>query len=868
MALFGSYAQPGVYTSVVIDGGGQPLFGTARIPVIIGEGTEFFPQSNIELHRGSSAVADDQSVNENISDLVTGTTRNFHTTYFPVVSGDGSGTTTNDVSKMSVMADGVPVTVVSLVGATGAFSTQDIIPAGTNLVVTYFFKRSDTKIVAEDLSGQVPAFASLTVTGASSSSVVVGTTLPGAIGNSVKLTLTQALSGSGVSDALAVSGAGTDAISIEIRKTDNSIRTVADLANLITAGIPTLDAGYLTSSGLTGTGVLSAMAQTALAGGTGQNTNTIFKVAHVPIVDGSNGGVVTTNPVDVTVTVNGTAVTVAAVDGQHGLITLATPVVSGASLLVTYFTNTYQDTYDLLPASNVQSVTLVGLGPNRSDFIDGTDYVLDVDANGNPTINWGASAITAPGLATSGFTPFGGTQITTTLVDEKVYLRQATGTSNGKNPTFTLADVPTDGSGLSRATDDPTKISVYIGADPVTALTGGAVTVSRVTGATGVIQLFNPPQTGQKVYASYWRSTLNDHVFTLTVANPGIPGQGTYKIKDELNRVAPVVTLGTTAVADPNFTTTGIVWPSSFSDLYDVPGAPDETVTLTFQDDDAGSFITPPVQASKTVQGILFKATVPGTVGNAVTLTFTSVGSADAAAISGAGTNNLTIDIQKANTTIRTGTEIAALFTTFPLTATTTGGGVILATGTNASQFTIAGSQNLVGGTNGVTTAVYSTHFKVTSSRTAGQAAADGKGLSGGATTPTGINLTTTDTWAAETTFVLGTIIKDGNNKLQKATTGGLSGATTPTFSSTLNATTNDGAVVWTNIGVANTPVGGDGYVGQTYIDSSTGLKFTLVDPAQALNYGYTQNPSPTYKFSPETPSLSWWTRMLPVQRV
>src|SRR6185369_12748400 len=104
MALFGSYAQPGVYTSVVIDGGGQPLFGNARIPVIIGEGLEYFTQTNVELFRGSSSVADDQVVNENISDQVDGSTRTFSVTYPPVVTGDGTGTVTNDPTKIQVTA--------------------------------------------------------------------------------------------------------------------------------------------------------------------------------------------------------------------------------------------------------------------------------------------------------------------------------------------------------------------------------------------------------------------------------------------------------------------------------------------------------------------------------------------------------------------------------------------------------------------------------------------------------------------------------------------------------------------------------------------------------------------------------------------
>jgi hypothetical protein len=123
MALFGSYAPPGVYTSVVISGAGIPLFGNARIPVVIGEGQEFFEQDNVELHRGSSSVADEQVVNENISDQITGITNHLHCTYFPVVIGDGTGTVTDDPSKVQVVVDGIPATVIQLDGTTGDFST-------------------------------------------------------------------------------------------------------------------------------------------------------------------------------------------------------------------------------------------------------------------------------------------------------------------------------------------------------------------------------------------------------------------------------------------------------------------------------------------------------------------------------------------------------------------------------------------------------------------------------------------------------------------------------------------------------------------------------------------------------------------------
>src|ERR1700739_2563069 len=399
MALFSSYAPPGVYTNVIIDVTSTSLFGSARIPVIIGEGLEDFTSSNVELFRGSAAVADDQAVNENISNQVTGLTRSFTVTYPPVTDGSGKGIVTNDPTKVQVTVDGVPGTAISPSGATGAFNLQDIPPAGSNVEVTYYFKRGDTLISSEDLSAQIPAFASLQVNGTqtsppAASSVTLTTTLPGAVGNNVSI---EFIAGPPVVDALAVGGYGTDAITINITKSDSTTRTVVDLFNLVEAGILTLSAGYLVASNPIGTGILSASSPPvaeSLAGGEGPNTNTTFKVVNTPIVDGTNGGVVTTNPLLVTVLVNSVPASVKSVDGANGLVTLTNPVAFGSSLVITYYTNTYQNTSDLLPASNVSSIVEVGLGPDRADFVQDIDYVLGTDSNGNPIINWGASTTT------------------------------------------------------------------------------------------------------------------------------------------------------------------------------------------------------------------------------------------------------------------------------------------------------------------------------------------------------------------------------------------------------------------------------------------------------------------------------------------
>ena len=667
MALFTSYAPPGVYTQVILQTNAAPTIGSARVPVIIGEGQQYFSNNNVELFRGSSSVQDDQSVSENISNQVTGLTRSFQTSFYPVTTGNGKGVISNnpaDVQVEAVDPDGnvTPVTVISLNGATGQFSTQLIIPSGYELLISYFFKRGDTFVgiggvapynIPESLLAQVPSTASQVV-GSGGNTVTLGLSVPGLTGNLVTL---QFVDGPVVPDALAVSGAGTDAITINITKPyaagspPVATRTLQDLINLINAGIPTLDGGYLTVTSQVGTlsTVLTATAAVAFTGGAGGNSNTVFKVSNTPITDGTNGGVVTTNPANVIVQLNGNNVAVTAVDGQAGLITLAqpvsapvTPTTPGAnvgttvSLTVQYYFNTWQNTYDLLPGQNIASINRVGLGPNRSDFTQGTDYVLGsttlTTGTVVQTINWGASVSEVIGQSAAGesanFTP---SEVQTTLVDEHVYLRPLSGAVNGKNMVFSIPDTPTnpsvtgptDGSGLSKSTDDPTLIQVYVGTDPLEAFLAGAVTVASLSGVNQLVTLYNPPQSGNNVYASYYRNTLSDHTYTVAVVTPGYASHGTYIISDELDRIVPLVTFtsGSVAQAAP-FDETGLVFPNDFSDAQAQAGAAvDEVVTLTFNPDGYNS-VAPAVQAYLALtfgSGVLtFTAQTPGVGGNLV----------------------------------------------------------------------------------------------------------------------------------------------------------------------------------------------------------------------------------------------------------
>lgn len=790
MALFTSYAPPGTYTSEVFTPNAAAAIGTARIPVIIGEGQQFFNVPNVELFRGSSPVQDDQSVNENISDQVSGLTQNFNTTFFPVTDGSGKGIVTNIPSFVQVQAifpngNVVPVTVVQLVGATGAFTTQEIIPAGTDLTISYFFKRGDTLVTNENDSAQIPQYATQVVT--ASGTMTLSLTNPGVLGNLITL---QFIAGANVPDAQAVSGAGTNAITININSNSISTptRTLTSLAALISAGIPTLDGGYITITATSGSQstAITAGAAVPFTGGVGPGSNTLFQTRHYPITDGSNGGVTTNNTSLVAAQVNGLPVTVTALNGALGLVTLAQPVTFGSTLTFTYFYNTWQSTYDLLPSSNVAAVTLVGLGPNRADFDQGIDYVLGtaLDSHGNVvanTINWGNNASEVIGASAAGelanFTP---SEVLSTLVDEQVFLRPLSGVVNGRNAIFTLPDTPTDGSG--KTTNNPSLIKVYVGSDPLTAFENGAVAVSQLNGAAQTVTLYNAPiptnnlsgQPGEPVgvWGSYTRNALASHQYAITVVQPGFVGLGTYQVKDELGRIAPLVQGGSnTVTASGAFASTGVLYPNtvSFASSYQTGDAQaqagaavNETVTLTFRND-GNSVVIPAVQATLALTqgaGVLhFTATIPGTNANSVLIAIDNV-TANPIPVVVAG--NLVTIYSNYNGTPLTLTQIIALFPS----AETASGGQILLSGSG----TLTGNASTTSATN-LATGADATYAPVTHSYTVSSSA-------------------------------------------------GASGSS------------------------------GIGYLDQTYIDAKTGFRVTVVRPADHVAYGIASIPA-NYDYAP-----------------
>jgi hypothetical protein len=788
MAIFASYAPPGVYTTEIFVPNTASAVGTARIPVIIGEGQQVFTISNYELFRGSSPVQDDQSVNENISDQVTGFSQQFNTTFFPVTDGTGKGIVTNDPSKIvaqAVYSNGnvVPVNVVTLNGATGAFTTQEIIPQGTDLTISYFFKRGDTQVINENETAQIPSYASLTVTPAVGHSLKIGLTTPGAGGNLVTLQFVDPGSGNGVPDAQAVLGANTDAITVVIRNSSNAIRTLANLSTIINStSIPTLDGGYLTSPASVDATALVATGALPFVGGAGPASNTVFQVSNFPIVDGTNGGVPLNVPSPaISALVNGVAATIIAVNGPNGQVTLANPVPAGATLEITYFFNMWMNTYDLLPSSNVASIVEVGLGPNRSDYTQGVDYSLGVayDKFGNVvanTVNWGNNVVETVGIDSAGDTAFSPSEVLTTLVDEKVWLRPvAAGVTNGRNALFTLQDTPTDGTGVGRPTDNPALVTVYVGTNPLEAYQQGAVQVAGVNGVAQQVTLYNPPAAGSSVYASYWRNTLEEQQYTLTVVTPGFSGIGTYNITDNQGRYMPLVTLTSSTVAQAGpFAATGIVYPFGFPDVVDDNGSPSETVTLTFNND-GNSVVIPATQASLTATfgsngSITFTASQPGAAGNAVQIALdASTANAQPIVVNG----NLVTIYAAWNGTLQNLTTISGYF---PSADTTNGGRITVSAVTNnTTALTTTAASNLAGGTNEIAQPVSLSY----------------------------------------------------------------------TVSSNLNLLTPSQGSGSVTAGGANI-----GYLDQTYIDPTTGFRVTIVNPADHVAYGVLTIPQ-NYNFEP-----------------
>ena len=615
--ITGGFAPPGVYT--------QTTFGAAQavpsvpplVPLFIGTGSEILVQTNLPVVRGSSSSVDQQIVNEDESGRAVvsvapsgaislgafdGNSNKFQVKNFPLVTGDGSGTTATDTASVSVTVNGDSVVVLGIDGAKGVVEISEYPVAGDVVLVTYYFDRTDTR-VTDDVSAQVTSTAAV---------------LNGRAGESFTFA-----SGSNL---FRLSVDGLAAVTVSLPSATVSAAVVAATING-TAGIGTLvastfvnnlgetclrlSANYSVSIGDgTANGVLGFVANEATS------RNATFFVFNGPIVDGSGGGVTSTNPANVVVKVNGNVVTAAAVNGRTRAVTLPYAPKAGSTVTIQYYFNSWQDTFDYLAHTGVTAITRAALTATSNGagvFIQGADYVLKSD-----TIVWGTSVLVNSGLHTEGSATFGSSQVTALLVDNQAFMAECSrvvstsGTVSVESSTqFQLPFQPTTGNGrnnhlgtsgflavsngrMDLPTDQPDLVTAYWGFGVSDAMKRGPVAVTKMDSDTSTVTLAAAIPEGATVYASFYYNTLTDQAFvgssrgfTVSAVSAGTSGVGTYSIAN--GQSLPVY--GATFLGKgSDLSSVEVVFPSGSEFLSDARfenGVPVlETVTVQFESED------------------------------------------------------------------------------------------------------------------------------------------------------------------------------------------------------------------------------------------------------------------------------------------
>ncbi len=604
---FTTYVPPGVYTRTLTEANAANLVAGLRIPVEIGVGQEELDQLDLELVRGSSANLDQQIVNEDVTarfvvdetnpnNPILGTANGLITKFkvrnFPIVDGQGFGRVTNSIRSVSVTVNGVPVAVGSVQGQGGYVVLQIPPQPSDNIRCTYYFHRSDTSFT-DDVSSQVtPTQAELVTPGYAPFEVVTGTTD----------TFTFSVDGL---EKTIVFAAGS--------YTAAGLKSVIDsnlISGLVTA-VFTDNQGrnhlkMLSARSLSiGTG--NANGALGFASNTTTTRNASFRVFQRPIVDGTDGGITTTDPTKVVVTVNSVQVVAKSVDGTNGLVTLPYSPAAGSTVKIQYFANTWQDTFDYLPNTLVTNVLRCGFAPSRNDFIEGQDFVVSNPSPDVSILHWGASYVVASALRSPGSTLFNDTQVIPTLVDDRLFLTAATRVIDTtvvpalvSDTDFLLPEVPTTGNGrdtplgsavysavtngrVGLDTNRPDLITVYTGRNVLDALGRAAVPVTEVDGANRRITLKTPIPPDHHVYATYWYNRLRDDTYILTSKVPGPVGTGQFEVLSTLTGLNVLQVRFGTKTSLPET----VQWPrgvEQITDAFHTGGgtAISETVTVTF----------------------------------------------------------------------------------------------------------------------------------------------------------------------------------------------------------------------------------------------------------------------------------------------
>jgi len=609
MALgpFVTYVPPGVYTRTLTEANAANLVAGLRIPVYIGVGQEELDQSDLELVRGSSSNLDQQILNEDVSQrfvvsevnpnniilgAADGALAKFRVRNIPIVDGQGFGRVSNNIRTVSVTVNGEPQSVGSVQGADGFVTLQVPPPAGADIRCTYFFHRSDTAFL-DDVSDQItagtaelttPAIAPFVVTAATTDTFVLRVdsldrTIVLAAGSYTAAALKSAI------DAALISGLATSVF------TDNEgndhLRFFAARSLVVGAG--------------------NANGALGFAPNTASTRNATFRVFQRPIVDGTDGGITTTDPTKVTAVVDGTQVVVTAVDGTNGLVTLPFAPADGSTVTLQYFANTWQDTFDYLPNTLVTQVVRAGFSPGRSDFIEQQDFVVSNPSPDVSIIHWGASYVVASTLRSPGAALFDDTQVLPSLVDDRLYMSETTRVVDTtvvpavvSNTQFELSEVPTTGNGrdtvlgsdvftavtnnkIGLNTNRPDLVQAWAGTSVDDALSRNALTVTTVDATTRVVTVKETVPPDHTLFATFFYSRLRDDTYILTNKVSGAVGTGQFEVLSTATNASVYQVRFGVKAGLPEI----VQWPRGVEQIPDAfhTGAGDpvsETVTVTF----------------------------------------------------------------------------------------------------------------------------------------------------------------------------------------------------------------------------------------------------------------------------------------------
>lgn len=470
-----SFAFPGVFTRTINEATATTAAGDIRFPAIIGVGAEELRVSDFEMVRGSSAVADNLIIDEDVSAQLDGTNKTFVVENFPIVTGDGNGTVATLPNNVIVLVNDEPVPVAKVEGLIGQVTLVNI-PAATDTVrVNYYYKRRDTYIEDENISEQADG-----------------------VNTQFKVKSRRIVTGD---------NGGTSA-------TDSDINQTVEILYDPTASI----------------------------GDEFSRT--------VPIIQ---------------VTVDGTIATITDLDGADGMFTLSSAPSSDAVVLVNYFTNDWQNTFDILPAAQVNRLVKVGLSQDTADFSIGNDCVLSSPNR----IHWGHSVQTQTGIFTSEATPLIDS-VVTSLRDDRVYgrlsapetpatdangnvVRDSLGRAlnSTNNRAFVLPTNPVDGTGVGKSTENmddgpdvgsESDIIAYVGADWDSAFAAGPVTINKIDGNTIWLAVAPSQALEEKVFVTYYENNLLDETWTITNKVSGGVGVGKYVITSRVSGYGIAIT--------------------------------------------------------------------------------------------------------------------------------------------------------------------------------------------------------------------------------------------------------------------------------------------------------------------------------------